>query len=76
MPFIEIRTLDEEQIRRNSKVLSKICYICDVDLNENNNLLEESRLFTGISLVAQWLRIRLPMQGTPVRSLVWKDPIC
>ena len=24
----------------------------------------------GISLVVQWLRIRLPMQGTRVRSLV------
>ena len=30
----------------------------------------------GTSLVAQWLRIRLPMQGTQVRSLVWEDPIC
>ena len=28
------------------------------------------------SLVAQWLRIRLPMQGTRVRSLVWEDPTC
>ena len=28
------------------------------------------------SLVAQWLRICLPMQGTQVRSLVWADPTC
>ena len=28
----------------------------------------------GTSLVAPWLRIRLPMQGTRVRSLVWEDP--
>ena len=28
------------------------------------------------SLVAQWLRIRLPMQGTRVRALVRKDPTC
>ena len=28
------------------------------------------------SLVVQWLRIRLAMQGTPVRSLVWEDPTC
>ena len=28
------------------------------------------------SLVAQWLRIRLPMQGTPVRALVQEDPTC
>ena len=30
----------------------------------------------GTSLVAQWLRIHLPMQGTQVRSLVWEDPTC
>ena len=28
------------------------------------------------SLVAQWLRIRLPMRGTRVRALVWEDPTC
>ena len=26
----------------------------------------------GTSLVVQWLRIRLPMQGTRVRSLFWE----
>ena len=28
------------------------------------------------SLVAQWLRICLPMQVTQVRALVWEDPTC
>ena len=28
------------------------------------------------SLVAEWLRIRLPMQGTQVRALIQEDPIC
>ena len=28
------------------------------------------------SLVAQWLRIHLPMQGTQVRALVQEDPTC
>ena len=28
------------------------------------------------SLVVQWLRIRLPMQGTWVQSLAQKDPTC
>ena len=28
------------------------------------------------SLVAQWLRIRLPVQGTRVRALVWEYPTC
>ena len=30
----------------------------------------------GASLVAQWLRICLPMQGTQVRALAWEDPTC
>ena len=28
------------------------------------------------SLVAQWLRVRLPMQGTRVRAPVREDPTC
>ena len=28
------------------------------------------------SLVAQWLRVCLPIQGTRVRALVWEDPTC
>ena len=28
------------------------------------------------SLVAQWLRICLPIQGTRVRAKVWEDPTC
>ena len=28
------------------------------------------------SLVAQWLRLCLPMQGTQIRALVWEDPTC
>ena len=31
---------------------------------------------SGASLVAQWFRVRLPMQGTWVRALVWEDPTC
>ena len=30
----------------------------------------------GTSLVAQWLRICLPMQGTQVQALVREDPTC
>ena len=30
----------------------------------------------GASLVAQWLRVCLPMQGTRVRALVREDPTC
>ena len=39
---------------------------------------EKSKIINkiGTSLVAQWLRIRLPMQATRVRALVWEDPTC
>ena len=30
----------------------------------------------GTSLVAQWLKIRLPVQGTRVQALVREDPTC
>ena len=33
-------------------------------------------IISGTSLVAQWIRIRLPMQGTWVQALVREDPTC
>ena len=33
-------------------------------------------MLLGTSLLVQWLRIHLPMQGTWVRSLVQRDPTC
>ena len=33
-------------------------------------------VFCWASLVVQWLRICLLMQGTRVRALVWEDPTC
>ena len=33
-------------------------------------------IYIGASLVAQWLRVCLLMQGTRVRALVWEDPTC
>ena len=34
------------------------------------------KIKTRASLVVQWLRISLPMQGTQVRALVQEDPTC
>ena len=36
----------------------------------------QSKMKLGASLVAQWLQVRLPMQGTRVRALVREDPTC
>ena len=38
--------------------------------------IEHEKVTGGVSLVAQWLRVCLPMQGTWVRALVWEDPAC
>ena len=38
--------------------------------------LQISKVCHRVSLVAQWLRICLPTQGTRVRALVWEDPTC
>ena len=55
---------------------------------EHNLVIERNELLThdtsyyirnimlGTYLVVQWLRIRLPMQGTQVRALVQEDPTC
>ena len=40
------------------------------------NLRKHLKLCPRTSLVVQWLRICLPMQGTQVQSLVWEDPSC
>ena len=39
-------------------------------------LLKDKPAAYGTSLVAQWLTIRLPMQGTWVPALVWEGPTC
>ena len=41
-----------------------------------NKAVCKNRQNAGISLVAQWLRTRLPTQGTQVRALVREDPTC
>ena len=39
-------------------------------------LIKMARVKGWASLVAQWLRIHLPMQGTQVQALVQEDPTC
>ena len=44
---------------------------------ENRRKSQRSQeLHLWASLVAQWLRICLLMQGTRVRALAWEDPTC
>ena len=49
--------------------------LSDILLQNNWPLLLKSAK-VGTSLVAQWLRTRLPMQRTQVQALVREDPTC
>ena len=44
------------------------------DINVCYSMEEPQEHAKWASLVAQWLGICLPMQGTQVRALVWEDP--
>ena len=41
-----------------------------------HSLTPYTKINSRSSLVAQWLRICLPMQGTRVQALGWEDPTC
>ena len=49
---------------------------CNQNGYDSNKTMLLKRISKGTSLVAQWLGVHLPMQGTRVRSLVWEDPKC
>ena len=50
------------------------CRILEMYLKLKDQQLKT--ILLGASLVVQWLRICLLMQGTRVRALVWEDPTC
>ena len=53
------------------------CHLVIQEFHAYLNLLQRIKnIHPGASLVAQWERICLPMQGTQVRSLIWEDPTC
>ena len=52
-------------------------YVYDIwNIGKWSSVSLEEDWSAGTSLVAQWLRIHLPMQGTQVWSLVQEDPTC
>ena len=56
-------------------ILFQACVCMCVCVKGNLKEIQQKNL-TRASLVAQWLRICLLMQGTRVRALVWEDPTC
>ena len=73
-----------EQLRGWFRIEGKLVRVVEgIDQEEIDGLMEmkgpeicKSKCKYRASLVAQWLRICLPMQGTRVRALVWEDPTC
>ena len=61
-----------------SSVLSNYLNLYRVffDVQASHPVTNNIKNKNGVSLVAQSLRICLPMQGTRVRTLVWEDPTC
>ena len=59
----------EEEKKGSEKIFEEITV-------ENFPNMGKEIVTLGASLVAQWLRICLLMQGTRVRALVWEDPTC
>ena len=66
----KIKTLIRAKPKHRTFLVSKI-----LPRKKKKNRLERKNWYRA-SLVAQWLRICLPMQGTRVRALVWEDPTC
>ena len=63
--------LDQEQKSGATREISHVMGGFSMSLT-----LRYQQDFPGASLVVQWLRICLPMQGTRARALVWEDPTC
>ena len=61
------------QIKFNSQLSCCTFFLKSTIQKKQNHYLEN---ISAASLVAQWLRIRLPRQGTRVRALIWEDPTC
>ena len=82
LDFIKIKNICSEKdtvkrLRRQATDWEKMFAKDIADKGLLSKVNEELlKLNDWASLVAQWLRVCLPMQGTRVRALVWEDPTC
>ena len=72
----DLRKRMEAKIKKMQEMFNKDLEELKNRQTEMNNTITDMKTTLGASLVAQWLRICLLMQGTRVRALVWEDPTC
>ena len=71
------KSISKRVFYSNTGIPQEIIKISINNLTYNVKELEkEKQTEAGTSLVAQWLRICLPVQGTQVQALVQEDPTC
>ena len=71
---MKIDTVWKGRRKGSNEESTEICKALTKSIQNNNIHYKNQQL--GASLVAQWLRIHLPMQGTWVQALVQEDPTC
>ena len=63
----------KKQKMQEMELFMKSCAVASWGCGDGTHEQEKT---VGASLVARWLGVCLPMQGTRVRALVWEDPTC
>ena len=67
----------EEGMATHSSVLAwKIAWTEESGTLQSMGSQESNTTERAYTLVVQWIRIHLPVQGTQVQSLVWEHPTC
>ena len=69
---VKIKRVNKDISIKGGKKKTSMENITKQRIQDKSTIQNECRA----SLVAQWLRICLLMQGTRVRALVWEDPTC
>ena len=81
--LITAKTWKQHKCPLTDEWIKKMCHmcVCVCTCTHTHTYVHTMEYYSaikknGASLVAQWLRICLLMQGTRVRALVWEDPTC
>ena len=74
--WYSVTGLDRTRVERHRKGFLEPIYLSSLKALHSAWHVVFKKYLLRASLVAQWLRVCLPMEGTRVRALVWEDPTC